>query len=63
MVGEPFVQVKAVPSSGKCEDLDTSKHKHVLCKGRVFGVGVEEEVAARDEHCCYGNDLEDSLNV
>ncbi|XP_031557000.1 glutamate receptor ionotropic, NMDA 1-like [Actinia tenebrosa] len=54
LVGEPFVQVKAVPPSGRCQDLDTSKHKHVRCTGRVFGVDIQEDVASRNEHCCYG---------
>jgi hypothetical protein len=54
-VGEPFVYVKPVPASGKCEDLNDNKKKHVLCTGKVFGTEIPEDVAARDIHCCYGN--------
>ncbi|EDO35545.1 predicted protein [Nematostella vectensis] len=35
LVGEPFVYVKPIPTSGRCSDLDTNTAKHVLCTGTV----------------------------
>lgn len=56
LVGEPFVFIKSIPKSGKCEDLDNpdNKHKHVKCTGKVYGEHAKQVSPGSNEHCCYG---------
>lgn len=57
LVGEPFVFIKSLPSSGKCEDLDDpdTKQKHIKCTGKVYGEHAKMVASNQNaEHCCYG---------
>ncbi|KAL9984223.1 hypothetical protein ACROYT_G006496 [Oculina patagonica] len=57
LVGEPFVFIKSLPDSGKCEDLDDAdkKQKHIKCSGKVYGEDAKMVDADQNDHCCYGN--------
>ena len=59
LVGEPFVFIKSIPKSGKCEDLDNpdNKDKHVKCTGKVYGEHAKQVSPGANEHCCYGMSL------
>lgn len=56
LVGEPFVFIKAMPKSGRCEDLDNpeEKHKHINCTGKVYGEHAKLVSGDNNDHCCYG---------
>lgn len=56
LVGEPFVFIKAMPNSGKCEDLDNpdKKRKHIKCSGKVYGEHAKLVAGDQNDHCCYG---------
>lgn len=56
LVGEPFVFITSMPSSGRCEDLDNAKEKgrHIKCSGKVYGEHVKLVASDKNDHCCYG---------
>lgn len=56
LVGEPFVFIKALPESGRCEDLDDAqkKKRHIKCSGKVYGEHTKLVATDKDDHCCYG---------
>ena len=55
MKGHPFVYVTDVPKSGRCEDLNEDKKKHVYCKGGQIHADSSVTEANNQQHCCYGN--------
>lgn len=56
LVGEPFVFITSMPSSGRCEDLDTAngKKRHIKCSGKVYGEHARLVTSDKNDHCCYG---------
>lgn len=56
LVGEPFVFITTMPSSGRCEDLDTAsgKERHIKCSGKVYGEHAKLVTSDKNDHCCYG---------
>lgn len=60
LVGEPFVFITTMPSSGRCGDLDTAsgKERHIKCSGKVYGEHAKLVTSDKNDHCCYGMNAE-----